>query len=445
MSLRGASAKPEAPPAVDPAPLNPPASSMNVPGIVALCGGMLLHVVLGTLYLWGSINSYTPGYMKNFSGEFDPAMATKVDTLQILPLTFVFMSLAMPFGAKLIERFGPTAVALASGAMCGCGYLLASLCTSLLPFVICYAGVFGSGIGLGYTVPIVTGMKHFPNSKGTVSGLVLGAFGLGGFFFNIIGKAIFNPDDLGADKETKLFPESVTGSFASGMRALGIIYLVLCTIAAPLIRMPAAPARPGGAAAPAAAPGYTFMQALQTGTFWKMWFAIAFSGQVGLYIATVYKSIALGAPALRDDAYLSIVGAVGALSNGLTRPVWGIIYDRLGFRLCFSVVAGIQAVIIFLLPKLTFSPFLFMVCVMLSFTALAGNMVMCPAESVKIFGNAAVYGGLFTAFAAAGIFGVKIASSVASIMGSDDGAFYFLCAMAICAGVIVQFHKSPAK
>jgi len=82
---------------------------------------------------------------------------------------------------------------------------------------------------------------------------------------------------------------------------------------------------------------------------------------------------------------------------------------------------------------------------MLSFTALAGNMVMCPAESVKIFGNAAVYGGLFTAFAAAGIFGVKIASSVASIMGSDDGAFYFLCAMAICAGVIVQFHKSPAK
>ena len=82
------------------------------------------------------------------------------------------------------------------GMLCAVAPLLASYATSLTMFALLYAGILGAGIGLGYVPPMVCGYKHFPESKGLVSGLVLGAFGIGGFIFNKLGSMIFNPEAL---------------------------------------------------------------------------------------------------------------------------------------------------------------------------------------------------------------------------------------------------------
>lgn len=415
-------------------------TSWNWAGIAAVCAGMMLHIVLGTLYCWGNFNSYTPAHMKNFDGSFDPAQSSTADTLQVMPLTLSFQALSMPVGTLLHARYGPVLSSLLSSVLVSAGLILASFTSSLGLFTLCYAGVFGCGIGIGYTQPLVTGFKHFPNSKGTISGLILGAFGLGGFIFNNIGTAIFNPTSLSIDPSSKLFPASVTGAFASNLRILGCIYFLVMAASSPMIRPPKTSDSIAATAA-ANAPGYSIPQALQTHNFWLMWLAIVLCAQGGLYVGAMYKVIAQEVPALANDRYLSMVGALGALSNGLMRPVWGFLYDRLGYRSCFSIIACLQAVVIFVFPKIE-SAAMHVPAVILSWAALAGNFAMAPAEIAKIFGNPAVFPCMFTAFAFSGVFGVKISKFVA-YMTNSEAVFLYLAATAIAALFLVQLHRPP--
>lgn len=59
--------------------------------------------------------------------------------------------------------------------------------TSLWSLCLCYGGLFGMGVGLSYTPPLVCGYKHFPQHKGLVSGFVVSGFGAGAFVFNQVG------------------------------------------------------------------------------------------------------------------------------------------------------------------------------------------------------------------------------------------------------------------
>jgi MFS family permease len=63
--------------------------------------------------------------------------------------------------------------------VCLCGVV-----TSLWSLCLCYGGLFGMGVGLSYTPPLVCGYKHFPQHKGLVSGFVVSGFGAGAFVFN---------------------------------------------------------------------------------------------------------------------------------------------------------------------------------------------------------------------------------------------------------------------
>jgi hypothetical protein len=42
-------------------------------------------------------------------------------------------------------------------------------------------------------VPMIIAWEYFPNNKGTVSGILSGAYGLGSFFYTLISTNIVNP------------------------------------------------------------------------------------------------------------------------------------------------------------------------------------------------------------------------------------------------------------
>ncbi len=37
--------------------------SLKTKGIMSLCGGFLIHLILGTFYLWGNVNVYVSSYL----------------------------------------------------------------------------------------------------------------------------------------------------------------------------------------------------------------------------------------------------------------------------------------------------------------------------------------------------------------------------------------------
>ena len=53
------------------------------------------------------------------------------------------------------------------------------------------------GIGLLYWTPIICGWEWFPERKGLISGLIIGAFGFGALIFGFITTRIVNPENAG--------------------------------------------------------------------------------------------------------------------------------------------------------------------------------------------------------------------------------------------------------
>jgi OFA family oxalate/formate antiporter-like MFS transporter len=112
-----------------------------------------------------------------------------------LPVSVLFMSFCPPIGHLIIARW-PLKVVLSFGVSIALiGIFVSSFTSSVMSFIILYCACFGIGGGSIYLVPLICGWEYFPKKRGLVTGIVVGAFGCGAFFFSFIAKAIVNPEN----------------------------------------------------------------------------------------------------------------------------------------------------------------------------------------------------------------------------------------------------------
>ena len=123
----------------------------------------------------------------------------------------------MLIAPSLHKKIGLKNAMLFGALMQSLGTYVGSMQTTLLPFLFWYSCVFGTGIGLAYTAPLILGFKWFPTRKGMVSGIILAGFGLGGFFFNKLGSMLANPE--GVEVGTEAF-RAVYGRFPIMLKKL---------------------------------------------------------------------------------------------------------------------------------------------------------------------------------------------------------------------------------
>ncbi|EOD26287.1 hypothetical protein EMIHUDRAFT_115078 [Emiliania huxleyi CCMP1516] len=138
-------------------------------GVAGLVGGILIHLACGSMYTWGNLVSYAPPHLKYWAGAVGSGPA---DAQLVLPLILVSQMTGMPLGPLLEKKLGPTLTALLGALMMGIGVMAAATAPSLASFCVCYAVVFGLGVGVAYQMPIIAGGRWFPAKKGVVTGSV---------------------------------------------------------------------------------------------------------------------------------------------------------------------------------------------------------------------------------------------------------------------------------
>ena len=74
--------------------------------------------------------------------------------------------------------------------------------------------------------------------------------------------------------------------------------------------------------------------------FWQMYILQFCSVLPGLYFAFNYREYGLFK--FDDDRYVAFVGGVAMLSNGISRPCWGVLYDKFGYKRLMLVVFPTQ-------------------------------------------------------------------------------------------------------
>src|SRR5512140_3438312 len=84
----------------------------------------------------------------------------------------------VPIEGYLVDRFGPRAVVLAGGILCGLGWVINSYADSL---TLLYVGAAIGGIGAGavYGTCVGNALKWFPDKRGLAAGLTAAGFGAG--------------------------------------------------------------------------------------------------------------------------------------------------------------------------------------------------------------------------------------------------------------------------
>jgi OFA family oxalate/formate antiporter-like MFS transporter len=155
-------------------------------------GAVCIHLFIGNIYLWGNIADYVMSY---YHHTFQDEHATKDWSSLVLPLCLLVQTAVNPIGAYLQKKYSPKLILLIGSAVMLSGIYLCTIVKSWWGFIIIYSTTFPLGIGIVYWTPIITCWEWFPEKKGFLSGLIIGAFGLGAFFFGFITEFIANPND----------------------------------------------------------------------------------------------------------------------------------------------------------------------------------------------------------------------------------------------------------
>eukprot|EP01044_Picomonas_judraskeda_P008830 COSAG03_NODE_1034_length_4987_cov_5.503069_1_plen_472_part_00 len=407
-------------------------------GWLAVAGGILLHLTLGTLYCFSNVASYLVSYMRIHAA--DSKDYRYADSVWIYAVATVGQACMMYNGGRIEKKIGPRYTVLLGGWTMACGVFLTSLSCGISQWLVLltYGLMFGIGVGLCYSAPFVCAMRWLgPKRVGIAVGLVEAGFGAGAFIFNQVQTAVVNPDnrprtvipynDSAHDfnTEERYFAAEDVERVPHMFMLLAVVYGAMQFAASlcmsnppaaeqqrsinaeevkPLLRSAATQAAP----ALATTMGLSARGMLQTRQFWTIWGLFSLNSFNIVAVASLNKTYGQTIPGL-DDHFLSWVGSFGSLCNGLGRIFWGGLADRLSFRTaivllsaCFSAVVST----LWLTPQLGRNAFFGWICA--AFFCLGGNFSMFPSVTAKNFGtfNAGPnYGIVFTATITSGLVG----------------------------------------
>ena len=158
-------------------------------GYLTVIGGMIVHLYVGNIYLWGNIGPYV---VSHYSGLGDVS-ATIKNAICVIPVCLCLIALANPVGCLALKTVHPKLVMAVGSAIGLVGLFIASLMTSWWLFLVFYAGMMPVSWGLLYSVPVILSWEWFPERKGLISGLIIGAHGFASFISSFIATAIVNP------------------------------------------------------------------------------------------------------------------------------------------------------------------------------------------------------------------------------------------------------------
>src|SRR6266508_4122103 len=373
-------------------------------------GGLSMNLALGSLYAW---STFVAPLEKEFGW-------TRDQTSQTFSIAVIVFALSFVVAGRLQDRLGPFPISITGAVLITVAFIMSSFTESLAWLYIWFGVVGGLGNGFGYSTPIPVMAKWFPDKRGLAVGLAVAGYGGG--------SAIFGPL-----ANEWLLPEY---GFRTTFVVFGIIFAVMTTVGAFLLRNPPVGYKPAGwqpaPAARAAATTYEFSPAetLRTPTFYFMWVAYACGAVAG--------------------TTLLVVGAAG---NAGGRILSGWMSDAVGRLNVLRIMIAISAVgmpILYLVGDAQIA-FLTFVMIFVIYWCYGTQLSVNASTTSDFWGtkNAGInYGMLFTAWGVAGYFGPRVGGALFDRYGNYQAAFWIaagLAAVALVSALLARRPKVPAE
>jgi OFA family oxalate/formate antiporter-like MFS transporter len=386
--------------------------------------GVILQIALGAVYAW---SVFRIPLSKSFGWTITEV--TFAFTLSILMLGF-----AAFVGGLWMRKVGPRKVAITAGIFYGAGVFLASFSGGHLWWLyFSYGFLGGIGLGLGYIVPVATLVKWFPDKRGMITGLAVAGFGAGAL--------------ITAPIATRLITTvGVLKTFA----ILGIGYFIAVTISALFMKDPPLGYVPPGWTPSAAqqreraAQDFTLGQALHSWQWYALWALLFLNTSAGISIISQAAPMAQEITGVSAATAAGMVGII-SIANGLGRFLWAWFSDLIGRRWVFLAMFLIQAVIFYVMPRVTtFSMFTTLAFIIL--LCYGGGFGTMPAFAADYFGTkdvGSIYGLMLTAWGFAGVLGPILIATIRQRTGAYSDALTVIALIVLVSAIIPLIIRPP--
>jgi len=374
---------------------------------------------------------FVPDIQKKFG--WDRASIQWAFTLFVL-----FETWLVPIEGWFVDRYGPRLVVLIGGILCGAGWAINAYATTLGGF---YFGMIIAGIGAGavYGTCVGNALKWFPDKRGLAAGITAAGFGAGSALTVAPIQAMIKSDGF----------QSTFLHFGLGQ---GIVVMILAFFLV----------APKAGQVPEALQNATIMQSrrnygpsevIRHPIFWLMYLMFVLVGAGGLLVTANLKPIA--ADWKIDALPVTLMGitmttvtfaaTIDRVLNGLTRPFFGWVSDKIGRENTMFIAFGFEGIGIYMLYLWGHNPVAFVILSGFVFFAWGEIYSLFPSTCTDTFGakfattNAGL---LYTAKGTASLL-VPLGNYMQQSSGSWDKVFLLAAAANILASLLAIIVLKP--
>jgi MFS transporter, OFA family, oxalate/formate antiporter len=343
----------------------------------------------------------------------------------------------VPVEGWLVDRFGPKIVVLVGGILVGIAWTINSAAHELWELYIA-AAIGGTGAGAVYGTSIGNALKWFPDRRGLAAGLTAAGFGAGSALTIIPIQGMIQSSGFEA---TFLW-------FGVGQ---GLVVVVLSL----LLRAPHPGEAPASTRVRQSARDYTPIEVLRSPIFWVMYAMFVLVGAGGLMATAQLAPIANDFQVAKVPVSLlglTLPALTFALSidrvlNGLTRPFFGWVSDRIGRENTMFIAFGLEAAGIWALSAFGHDPVMFVILSGVVFFAWGEIYSLFPSTCTDVYGvkyattNAGL---LYTAKGTASLL-VPLANVLAAATGGWHAVFVVAALMNAVAAIMALAVLKPLR
>jgi oxalate/formate antiporter len=365
-----------------------------------------------------------------FTKPLGAALAVSPAALQVtFSLLIVLQTFFSPLQGWLVDRFGPRLLIGAGGALSGLGWVLAASAGSLWSLYLSYGVICGLGTGIVYVGVVGQMVRWFPDARGFAAGMVAAGYGMGAI--------------------ATTFPISAsiaTSGYQATLLQYGIVFAIVGVVAALGLRPPP------DASTTIATDGIGSRTMLKSPVFWLMFVMMSLMSTSGLMVISQIGNFAadFGVAKLTvwGMAALPLALTIDRFTNGLTRPFFGWLSDRIGRENTMFCAFALEATAMAIWLATITDPLWFGLLSGVVFFGWGEIFSLFPSTLTDTFGarNATQnYGFLYIAQGIGSIFGGPLAALLHQGTGSWTSVFIVCIGADLTAAVLALFVLKPMR
>ena len=409
--------------------------SKRTKGIFSVLSALIINIVCGSLYSWSGINGYFISYLK-YSDS--PNVEIK-DGYFFLPLVLFSSMCFSPLVAIIDEKIGVKKISFISIIVIFITNIFLYNSKKILYVYICmiFFGFFNS---MNYMPLIKNSLLNFPHKKGFINGLILFAYGTSSLIYNSIADYLINPSFKQINPSTGFFDKDISDNVKIYLKFY-IIFNGIISITSFLflfeykendnedkkliknknldnnlkenlnIKTKELKNKDDKFNVKKA-----FWQAIKGIQVYQLFAMSTILQLVSFTITNTYRSF--GEQCLMSEYVLSNLTKTYAVLNGLSRLIWGILFDKFSFKSLYSICIISQLLVAFTVYYSVKYDILFFILLCLQAIVVSGKISLNITMFVKVFGIK-YFGFTYSVFTAIGGFCQLLGPFIIKIVVKD--------------------------